>query len=151
MVLYWREASKFLQEILRGSFPRWLSLLGRSGTGKTLLAHTIRQSLSVSGLSCQFWKWTSIVTLLREGHYDLKQQLARAPVLIVDDLFAGQSSDFTQAYADELADHRLGKWTLFTSNETLEQIGDRNNRVRSRMQRDRGTVVEILNTPDFCA
>lgn len=135
---------------LAGDPPRWLSLLGVQGTGKTHLAKAATDAMRGRGQRAQMWRWSSIMDRLRSGQWDLKDQLFRIPFLAIDDLGAGHDTAFSQAFADELADKRLGKWTIWTSNLTYQQIGDGLSwRVHSRMMRGGSAVVEILETQDF--
>ena len=146
-----REASAFAASPELNAAPYWLSMLGNSGTGKTMLARSAHRYLRSRGIPSQFWTWKGILEHLRQGHWDLKEQLRRDHVLIVDDIGSAQETEFAAAYLDQLADERLGKWSLWTSNLSLEQIGDNvSERVRSRMRRNGGVVVEILNTPPYC-
>ena len=135
---------------LAGDSPRWLSLLGVQGTGKTHLAKAATDAMRDQGRRAQMWRWSSIMDRLRSGQWGLKDQLFSLPFLAIDDLGAGHDTAFSQAFADELADKRLGKWTMWTSNLTYQQIGDGLSwRVHSRMMRGGSAVVEILETPDY--
>ena len=135
------EIRAWIGEIKANQPPRWLSLLGRSGTGKTMLSR--KASKEVGG---RFRQWSKIMDALREGHWHAKEMLISYPILVVDDLAAAHETDLSRATMDVLAARRLGKWTIWTSNLSLEQVGDVSHRVRSRMLREGNRVVEILNT-----
>ena len=77
-------AQDFVRDMATGADPRWLSLLGRSGTGKTHLAHGISRFFNaeasiyidrVTGAHLirqgGFIGWRKIVDLLRNGEYGI--------------------------------------------------------------------------------
>lgn len=141
---------RLVGDALAGESPRWLSLLGVQGTGKTHLAKAAVSAMRENQRTAQLWRWTSITDHLRRGNFNLKRQLFSLPFLAIDDLGSGHDTSFSQAFADELADRRLGKWTIWTSNWSYQQIGDHLSwRVHSRMARDGSTIIEILDTGDY--
>jgi hypothetical protein len=105
------EAQWFIADVLRGASPRWLTLYGRSGTGKTLLARAIDRFFSAksrleSAYNRQrkddrsdylksfsyvqegptFVKWERIITAAREGEYWPITQCGRDWFKIIDDI-----------------------------------------------------------------
>ena len=136
------EAEKFCCEYERRETPRWLALLGNSGVGKTMLAKYCAEHLGIP-----FRKWSWIVDLMRKRDYGVKDWIIGERAIVIDDIGAGYETSFAQSLLDELADRRLGKWTILTSNYSLQQIGDEiSHRVRSRMIRGGNKVVEALNS-----
>ena len=138
----------------RGSSPHWLSLLGGCGCGKTHLVKLARALLLDSGIHAQMWKWRNILDRLRSGNGDLMRHLAELRVLIIDDVGAeftatGRALDFSMSTLLELQDEREGKWTILTSNMSLENIANAEERVASRLLRDGGEVVRMDAAPDF--
>lgn len=145
-----RETEEWVAAILGRKEPYWLSLLGVSGTGKTSMARAAwREVYKIR--TAMFRKWTAVLDTLRDGDFGIKGALAAAPVVFLDDLAAGHETRFSQSAADEIADRRIGKWTIWTSNLTLAQVGDHlSHRVRTRMKGHGNRVVEILKTTPYC-
>jgi DNA replication protein DnaC len=82
---------------------------------------------------------------LDDRQYDLPEYVAHEWLVVYDDL--GKKNDPKGLIADaisRLANQRLGKWTLWTSNFSLEEIGRRiDARVSSRLIRDENRLVTI--------
>lgn len=138
------ETARFITAWKRGYTPRWLSLVGTSGSGKTMLARKIKD------ICCgEFRTWTRITNYLREGEYRWFQDLIRKELLIVDDIGAEYQTGFVAAKLYELLSERVGKWTVLTANLSLENIGNKlDPRIASRMIRD-GSIVVDVDVPDF--
>lgn len=94
--------------------------------------------------------WPSFVQDLRSGNaYDMVKDMRSWPFLIIDEL--GGERDTTGFSAEQLSTllgTRVGKWTMITSNLSIEAIERFDVRVASRLFRDGGIVVEI-NSPDY--
>lgn len=88
---------------------------------------------------------TEFAQRLRDGEYDLPERLAVDYLVAIDDV--GASRDTTAFIAEalyRLANVRLGKWTIFTSNLSLAEIGKQiDQRVSSRMIRDANVAIRI--------
>lgn len=151
----WQAASDFAADLARRGEPaRWLSLLGVSGCGKTMLAKAVRQSVlhHRPESTCAFFKWTSVVNrYLRQGDYGIIPYLAEdVDVLVLDDIGLETGSSFSNAKLGELLDARLGKWTLLTSNLLLADISEQiDMRVASRLVRGESEVVQLVHVPDW--
>lgn len=82
---------------------------------------------------------------LDDRQYDLPEYLAHEWLVLYDDL--GSKRDGKEVLADailRLANQRLGKWTLWTTNLNLDEIRLRiDARVASRMIRDENRLVTI--------
>lgn len=139
------EAARFITAFKRGLEPRWLSLLGTSGAGKTMLAKLIHK---VCG--GRFILWTRIATNLREGEYRWFEDFVLAEqLLIVDDIGSEYKTDFIVAKLFEMLNRRVKRWTVLTANLSLEQIGlCFDPRIASRMIRDNSKVVDV-DVPDW--
>lgn len=139
------EAARFVTAFKRGLEPRWISFLGTSGAGKTMLARLIQK---VCG--GRFVTWTRIATNLREGEYRwLEDFILPEQLLIVDDIGSEYKTDFIVAKLFEILNRRIGRWTVLTANLSLEQIGlSFDPRIASRMIRDGSKVVDV-DVPDW--
>ena len=98
-------AARWATAVKREESPRWLSLLGTSGTGNTHIAKRLWRC-------CQ------------------------------------RPSDWTAEKINTLANVRVGKWTILTSNLSMVQIAQADNRIASRMVRNNGIVADV-NTKDY--
>lgn len=142
-----KEAQWIINDILNKVRPRrWLTLLGPSGTGKTHLAKAIRNVVTQErpNLFAQFWTWANVATKYRDGYYDIIDYLIREPdVLVIDDIGAENVTESTRSNLLRLADSRLGKWTIWTSNMSTTEINDRiDPRLASRLFRGDNVVVQ---------
>lgn len=151
----WQAASGFAADIARRAQPaRWLSLLGVSGSGKTMLAKAVRQSVLANrpDMTCAFFKWCNVVNrYLRQGDYGIIPYLADdVDMLVLDDIGLETGSAFSSAKLGELLDMRLGKWTLLTSNLLLADISEQiDMRVASRLVRGESEVIQLAGVPDW--
>ena len=138
------ETARWITAYKRGYSPRWLSLLGTSGAGKTMLAREVRR---VCG--GKFVTWTRVTNMLREGEYRWFSDLMREHIVILDDIGSEHATPFVAAKLYEFLSERVGRWTVVTANLSLEQIGQRIDvRIASRMRRDDSQVVDV-DVPDF--
>ena len=148
------EAAFALQEALsfvadtRAGRGRWLSLLGSSGVGKTHLARGIREEFP--GRRNKFIRWITVCDYMRSGDFGVLDAMAEAHVLICDDIGAAYETDLSRAKIYELAERRINKPTVFTSNLDLQGVAKEvDSRVASRMVRDGSRVVQFRDCPDW--
>lgn len=151
------EVAKFMGDILSMARPRWLALCGHSGNGKTLLARKFGRFMRKRG---QFytepttganlvrqWGWwgeDELARDLRDGNFNLINDLSRAWLLVIDDLgFSNDNTGFITSAIGELLNRRAGKWTLITSNLCVEDWANRDPRIASRLIRDENKVVRM--------
>lgn len=157
------EAVRFYRDMAKRKNPRWLSLLGPSGSGKTHLAKAIwkawktnlrdhtrtRHNISAR-LDGKWIYWPQAVDRIRGGEYGLVPSLERADMVVLDDI-GGEydSSGFAASQLNRLANQRLGKWTIWTSNLSLDQVATKlDNRIADRLIRSGSSVIE-LNTTSY--
>lgn len=151
----WEETTRFCREIVCRKRPRrWLTLLGLSGVGKTMLAQGVRSCIRANrpNLIVRLFRWSDVVNdHLRKGDYDIIPYLiGEVDVLVLDDIGLESGSAFSNAKLGEILDARLNKWTMMTSNFSLNQVGGCIDvRIASRMVRGDSMVVEMLNAPDW--
>jgi DNA replication protein DnaC len=95
--------------------------------------------------------WPELLNELRDGKaYERVSDMAKKwPLLVLDEI--GASRD-TTGYAGEqlytLLARREKKWTVITTNLSMQELGVLDNRIASRCFRNDGIVVET-NTVDF--
>lgn len=161
-----RATEAFWRELQLGpSGPgRWLSLLGHSGCGKTMLAKSVYTS-SIAHIDRPNYRLCSdakrryeelyldartLATWAYEGRRESIRDLYTVPFLVLDDLGAGYDPrGYLSSIIDELIDRRLGRWTMITSNLFLDAISEKiDERVASRMRRDQNVVLES-SAPDY--
>lgn len=97
-----------------------------------------------------FTKWARIIDAAREGDYEPYRFASKDYFKVIDDIGAegfGQDkrpTAFVINQLGKLADDRLGKWTLWTSNFGLGDLAELfDTRIASRMLRDGNAVVEV--------
>ncbi len=134
----------------------WLVLLGGYGCGKTHLAAAIANFRIALGSQVLFVVVPDLLDHLRATYaptstvtYDERLDAIRdAPLLILDDLGAHNTTPWAQEKLFQILNHRYNNRlpTVVTSNQRLEELDPR---IASRLEDpDLSRVVEIL-TPDF--
>lgn len=138
--------------------PRWLTLSGVPGCGKT---HTARQILGKAAQSnpgngsiwmgsaprprCLWIDASVFGQRVKGGDYGLPASFGGDWCVVFDDL--GAEYDKSGFLADAIyrfCNARLGKWTVFTTNYTLGEIADRlDQRIASRLIRDGSEFLKI--------
>lgn len=166
MIALINAAARFVLAVRSGSgTPHWLSLLGKSGAGKTMVAKRIWRWFKQSELfrsevhkrgqliiyPGQWCYWPNVASELQANSgYGWLEDLATEKLVVFDEI--GSERDVSAHVRDCLARTlcaRVGKWTIITSNKTLHNIAaDIDARVASRMIRD-GSVVVELDVPDY--
>lgn len=139
--------------------PRWLSLLGVCGVGKSHCASRVWQWLQDTGRAdhetCQclpfMVRWPVFTNDLREGRvWDVYRDMMRWPVLVLDDVGAGSdSTGFVSSKMVDLLLARDGKWTLITSNLGFSDFGKIDPRIADRMQRHGGGGWTMKNPESY--
>lgn len=146
--------------------PRWLTLLGKSGVGKTMLAKRINfffkrfleplpDDRNSSGEAWSrmggFKPWQAVVDDMLAGDYTAIPQLQHDWFLVLDDIGVEyiRNKDLAIAKLYGILNARQGLFTVITANATLEGIRETmDNRIASRLLRDESSVVNI-NAVDF--
>jgi DNA replication protein DnaC len=141
--------------------PRWLSLLGKAGTGKTMLAKAAVTNLKQGPQL--FRTWSKICDWLAHGEWEILDLMKTQRILVLDDITRPYDSNTLSAFDAnskgmliDLLDDRLGKWTILTDNRPLREIAEFDTRIASRMLRAAGdgrpsVVVEFRDCPDYSA
>jgi DNA replication protein DnaC len=156
-------AIAFVGDMLERSEPRWLSLLGTPGTGKTMLARMITRVFNrhlrgeinfenearIVRYHGGFMTWNNVANRVREGEYRWFDDICGYQFVALDDIGTEHLTDFVRAKLYEFLNRSEGKWRVITANLTLEEIGERlDDRISSRMLRHGSTVIEV-DAPDF--
>jgi len=63
--------------------------------------------------------------------------------LAIDDLGAEYESDFIDSKLQQLLNKRLNKWTVITSNLSLNDFSLKDDRIASRLVRGKNKVIQI--------
>lgn len=146
--------AQFVADYTANGAPYWLTLSGPTGCGKSmLLEQTHRQIVRVfadreptrGGNAPRSFDAYGFTSRMRGGEYELPKELASASMLSFDDL--GASRDTTGFVADSLcwlAEMRLGRWTMWTTNLDSAALVQRiDERFVSRLIRAGSRVVTI--------
>ena len=153
-----RGAAEFAQDLCdRYEHPRWLTLVGKSGTGKTHLARGIWRTWNSKAMwyeshGCrlvregQYHRYARMVNDMRAGGYGIFQSCADCDFLTLDDVGTEYASDFSQRQLAGMLDQRERKWTVLTSNLTLDDIAKIDTRIVDRMMRGENEVIEVDTT-----
>jgi DNA replication protein DnaC len=143
--------ARFIRSFRDGQKPRWLTILGSTGTGKTHCAKRVwdhlkrRVEWGNSVYSHRVIYWPSFVSELRSGDaYDKLRDMMKWPVLFLDDICAERdTTGFASEQLNTLIGCRTGRWTIITSNLMLDQVASVEPRMADRMIRQPNMVVEL--------
>ena len=150
-----RAAAEWAIAVKAGDKPRWLSLLGSSGAGKTHLAKRLWAWLAKrpdfqgrANYLPQFVYWPKLMDDMRTDAslYSRFGDMQRWRYLVLDDVLAERQSDWTLEKINTLLGCRVGKWTILTSNLSMMGIAKTEKRIASRLIRDKGIVADIQTT-----
>lgn len=159
-------AARFCIGMYEDRPPYWLSLIGRSGTGKTMLAQRIlrffravldgtrrhdKGAAVVAYKGCKLVSWGTCMGWMLEGDFGFVRDLQDHWLLVIDDIGAehGKNRELSASKLYELLCARQGKWTVITANLSTEQIGALlDARIASRLLRDGSRVIEA-DTTDY--
>lgn len=164
-------AAKFVADMARGAQPYWLTFCGQQGTGKTMLARQIfaeakrhnpgeQSSLWVAGTGYyeasnrrprRVWYHAhQFGDTMKDGAWDLPEYLRADYLVVLDDLGAARDkSDFLADGLYRLADQRMYRWTIWTTNLALDEIRSKlDPRISSRLVRDDNALV-IIKAADY--
>lgn len=93
--------------------------------------------------------------LVEYNERDILKELYAVDFLVLDDLLSNKKSDFDRQIFLNVLDHRMdeeGKRTIFTSNHTLAEIEQLDDRISSRLRdvhKGRVLSIERLRIPDY--
>ena len=159
--------AQFMAELIENKHPRWLSLLGSSGTGKTHLTKKLFNEFNskhkyymgkpdplcdieiTQRREITFFDSSFIANTLRSGDYSIMSRLKSEHLIVIDDFGSEMDTEFMVAKWIEILHSRERKWTMINSNYSLSEIAEQmDKRIASRFIRDRNTVIDC-NTTDY--
>lgn len=140
-----RNVALMVAAIRAGKRPgKWLTLSGLPGVGKTMLANQAFAEVRTFARSYAFVKARDFADELYAGNYTIPRMFERMEFVVFDDLGAVRDrSDLIANAVAEFAGVREGKWTLWTTNLTLDQVREIDPRIASRLIRDGNRFVRI--------
>lgn len=150
-----RAAFAFCADVFRGNPKHWLSFVGSSGTGKTMLAgemtawagRTILNDHAHLKSGVMRFFWPRLLSGLRDQQYYLLQDIIMANWVMIDEVIIEHDpSGYAKDKLCEILSSRVGKWTVLTSNLSLERLGELDTRIPSRMVRDGSKVIDCTTT-----
>lgn len=164
-----RAAERFCLEMLLNGTPRWLTLVGASGAGKTMLLRGImryfhRRLADVRYEEIRdgqkgnwmrhgkFMEWSRALSYMCEGDYSFLRNLEQDWFVGLDDIGAEYSrmKELSASKLYELLCRRERKWTVITANLSVEDIGDKLDlRIASRLLRHGSVVVDCGSLIDY--
>lgn len=141
-----------------GAPPRWLTVMGLSGVGKThcaqrLFRYAVRRSdwTRTAYLPRPVY-WPSLVKELRDLDSPARafeRDLQRWPVVLLDDVGAERdATGFAIEAVNTLLGCRVDRWTLVTTNLTLDELHAKDRRIASRVVRPPNICVGV-STLDY--
>lgn len=158
------QCTLFFNDLIQNKNPRTISLFGVSGTGKTMLARAMYRKfkdeyryttkkygeLEITALhNCCSYNGMKLVNYLRNGEYYLLNEIEQAHMLFIDDIFAENPTENMNAHWFDIINRRCGKWTILTSNKSVEHIAENiDTRIASRLIRDGSKIIKF-DTVDF--
>jgi len=164
-----QEARRFVFAMGSGSHPSyWLSLVGSSGTGKTMLSRMITSVFlrHIEGLRDEhrgtpgdrysrmggFMSWPLCVERMLEGDFGFTRQCKEDWFLVLDDIGAENEKirELSTSKLFAILNERQHKFTVLTCNYGLADIAKRMDpRIASRLLRHGGSVVDSTGVKDF--
>jgi hypothetical protein len=134
-----------------GKQPRWLTLTGPTGRGKTHIAQRLftwakcRSDTSYTTYIVAMIYWPGFVSELKAGQaYERLRDMATWPVLFLDDIGAERdTSGFATEQLNTLLGQRIDRWTILTSNLLLPQLAAIEPRIADRIIRPPNLRAEL--------
>lgn len=164
-----RECVRFVESMASADVPGyWLSLLGPSGTGKTMLARCINRVFQrkiegaideLRSSPNQIWRraggflgWPKCIDYMLDSDFGFMRQACEDWFLVLDDVGAEHAKmrELSSSKLFSILNARQGKFTVLTANLGIDEIADKlDPRIASRLLRHGGTVVDTTGIPDY--
>lgn len=164
-----RESARFASAMSSADHPAyWLSLLGPSGTGKSMLAKGLSKLFSrhLDDLPDEilnsrkidrrlraggFLSWPKCIDCMLAGDFGFMRQACEDWFLVLDDVGAEHERlrDLSAAKLFAILNARQYRFTVLTANLGIEEIAEKlDTRISSRLLRHGGTVIDTTGTSD---
>lgn len=139
-------ASDLVRDIRAKNPPRWLTYWGAPGTGKTYLARQIHAMHRGS----HWLDWVDYCRRFqaREETAGRLRTAVDAKLLVIDDIGAEHQTAAVVGQLHGLLHSRLGRWTIITSNLSIEHWQAIDARISSRLIRGANRHLQC-DTLDF--
>lgn len=142
--------ARWVRSVHHNEEPRWLVLLGSSGIGKTLITDKIFRWLSSrpdfrseGDYDPVKLYWPKFIKKMRsQTGYGLFNAATNWPYTYLDDVCSENISEFSTETLHDLLGSRDRKWTIVTSNKSLDEIGKLDTRISSRLIRNNSNLVQ---------
>lgn len=152
--------------VLKTGTPRWITLYGASGCGKTTLAMRAKNALEAKDKKAAFRSFKKLFDdfiTSDDKTYFIDRRFRLPRVLIIDDLWLAQNaSDRRQCAVEEmlyyLFEERIAKpvmhiphkWMLITTNMSPNAIAANiSERIADRLYRDGNEVIDMSAAPSY--
>lgn len=160
-----KAAKRFVYDVLSDNRARWITFLGPSGIGKTLLLKQcyrfLAKNWSKLRISDERFKTPQIAHIIPAEDltdYKAPRDYAKYDLIYIEDIGSGSGLDkgagsVLRSRIAELLQLRTNKWTMLDSNLSRSSIStELDGRIASRLKRDGSSLIEMPNTtPDFNA
>lgn len=150
-----KAGERYAAAILARQQPFWLTLYGRAGsgngTGKTYLSRMILDRVrrhQWGTTPTKFLDWPGTARKF-QSQEDITGRMAfarEADVLVIDDAGAEHRTPATIGLLYTLLNHRLGKWTIVTTNLSPSDWAEADTRIASRLRRGGSFILECETT-----
>lgn len=152
--------ARFCWRMKDGCQPSWLTILGKTGSGKTHCATKVwnwargRFKWDRFSFYEQTVYWPEMVGRLRDvedrGGRQMFKELAAWPVLMLDDVGAERDhTGFASEQMVALLGQRVKRWTIITSNLSLDQLAAIDPRISDRIIRENGNEFIDLDVMSY--
>lgn len=146
-----RCCAEFALAMKAGMSPRWLTLMGGTGVGKTHCGNRLWSVFSkkFAWHAMDFIHkpvyWPKFIASLRSGSgYAQLEEMQRWPMLFIDDIGAERdTTGFAAEQLNTLLGCRMDRWTLITTNLYLKNLGEIDPRIADRAIRSPNIFCEV--------
>ena len=159
-----KATSEFWGSVMRQEDPKWLVLIGETGTGKTHLGRklnalakkfcrlhdqgdkTLGPRTEGRSYNSRFFSWPGISAGFYRGEYAAVQDMQNEWFAVIDDIGSTRAKmdDLVIDQLFQVLDGRHDKWTVITTNRSLEDLARIDARIQDRLIRRNSRVVTCV-------